>query len=84
MMVKGDGSCLYRNIASHIISFCLNDIWTERITPGKKAGIKQATFEVVNDLKALISQKDNEMLTNICKIHAKREVNDFIKEKIEE
>ena len=42
------------------------------------------TFEVVNDLKALISQKDNEMLQNIFDIYADQEGNDFIKEKIEE
>ena len=30
MKVKGDGSCLYRAIALHIMTFCLNDVWTDR------------------------------------------------------
>ena len=57
--VKGDGPCLYRTVASHIISFCLNNVWTDRFPPGKKPGIKPAAFEVVNDLKEFMSQKDN-------------------------
>ena len=42
--VKGDGSCLYRAVATHIMSCCLNDVWTGRFLPGKKPGIKPATY----------------------------------------
>ena len=62
--MKGDGSCLYRVITSHIMSFCLNDVWTDRFLLGKKPGIKQATFEVVNVVKELITKRDKEMLQN--------------------
>ena len=55
MKVKGDGSCLYWIVASHIMSCCFDDVWTGRCPPGKKPGIKQATNEVVNDLKQFIS-----------------------------
>ena len=51
MKMKGDGFCLYRAVASHIMSCCLDDVWTERFPPIKKPGIKLATVEVVNDLK---------------------------------
>ena len=64
MKMKGDGSCLYLASASHIMSFFLDDIWTDRFPPGKKPGIKLAIFEVVNDLKELISQKHNDILQN--------------------
>ena len=49
--MKGDRSCLYRAVASQIISFCLQDIWTERFTDGNKPEIKQAASKVVNDVK---------------------------------
>ena len=62
MKVKGDGLCLYRAIASCIKSFCLDDVWTDRFPPGKKPGIKLATFEVVNDLKHFVSQKNDDIL----------------------
>ena len=39
----------------YIMSCCLNDVWTGRFPPGKKLGIKQATYKVVNDLKWFIS-----------------------------
>ena len=57
--VKGDGFCLYRAIATHIMSCCFNDVWTGRFPPAKKPGIKQATYKVMNNLKQFISQKDN-------------------------
>ena len=57
--VKGDGSCLCWAVATHIMSHCLDDVWSGRFPPGIKPGIKQATKEVVNDLKQFISQKDN-------------------------
>ena len=41
--VKGNGSCLYWSNASHIMSSCLDNVWTGRIPPGKKCGIKLAT-----------------------------------------
>ena len=56
--VKGDESCLFWAVATHIISCCLHDVWTGRFPPGKKTGIKQATYEVVNELNQFISQKD--------------------------
>ena len=34
--VNGNGSCLYRAIATYIMSCCLDDIWTGRFPPGKK------------------------------------------------
>ena len=67
-----------------LMSFCLDDVWTNRFPLVKKPGIKLTSLEVVNDLKELISQKDNEMLLNIFDIYAGQEVNDFIKEQIEE
>ena len=51
MKVKCDGSSLYRAIASHIMSFGIVDVWTDRFLPGKEPGIKPATFDVANDLK---------------------------------
>ena len=33
---KGCGSFLYRAFASHIMLFCLNDVWTDDFPPGKK------------------------------------------------
>ena len=53
--VKGDRSCLYQAVAINIMSCCLDDVWTGRFPPRKKPGIKQATNEVVNDLKQFIS-----------------------------
>ena len=50
--VKGDGSCLYRAVDSHIMLFCLHGPWSERFPPGKKSGIKPATLEVMKDLKS--------------------------------
>ena len=38
MKVKGDGSCLYWTVASHIMSFFLNDVWTDRFPTRKKPG----------------------------------------------
>ena len=55
--VKGDGSCLYMAIATHIMSYCLNAVLTDRFPPGQKPRIKLATYEVVSDLKQFISQK---------------------------
>ena len=81
--VKGNGSCLYQAVASHIMSCCLNNFWTDRFPPGKKPRIKLAIFEVVNDLKQFISQKDNALLQNLD-IYGDQDVNDFIKEKREE
>ena len=57
MKVKGDGSCLNRAVVSQIMSFHHDDVWTDRFFPGKKPGIKLATYEVVNDLKQLLSHK---------------------------
>ena len=65
MKVKGDGSCLYQAIASHIMSYCLKDVWTGRFPPGKKPGIKPATHDMVNDLTKFISQKDNDLLQKL-------------------
>ena len=62
MKMKGDGSGLYHAAASHIMSFCLDGVWTGRFPPGKKPGIILATYEVVNDLKQFISQKNNILL----------------------
>ena len=50
MIVKGDGSCFYRAVAPHVMSFCLHNV------TGKKPGIRPTSFEVVNDLKELIFQ----------------------------
>ena len=83
MKVKGYGFCLYSAVVSHIMSIRLHDIWTDRFPLVKKPGMKQATFEVVNDLKEFISQKDNEILQNVFDIHIDQEVNDFTKEKID-
>ena len=58
MKVTGDGSCLYRAIATHIMLTCLDNVWAGRFPPGKKPRIKPAIYEVVNDLKQFISQKD--------------------------
>ena len=59
--VKGDGSCLYRTIASHVIFFCLQDVWTERFLHGKKPGIEQATFNRANDdVKEFIAEREKE------------------------
>ena len=33
---KDCGSSLYRAVASHIILFCLNDVWTDSFLPGKE------------------------------------------------
>ena len=44
MKMKGDGSCLYWAVASHIMSFCLNDVWNGRFLLGKKPEIKPETF----------------------------------------
>ena len=82
MKVNDDGSCLYWAIALHIMSCCL-DVRTGRFPPGKKPGIKQATYEVVNDLKQLISQKDNALLENVFS-HTTQGVDECIKKKIEE
>ena len=46
--------------------------------------IKLATFEEVNDLKDFIFKKDNDVLQKDFDIHTDQDVNDFIKEKIEE
>ena len=62
MKVKGDGSCLYHSVASHIMSCCLDDVWTVRFHPGKKPGIKLVTYEVVSDLEQFISQKESALL----------------------
>ena len=40
--VKGNGSNLYRAIATHIMLCCLNDVWAGRFPPGKKPGINPA------------------------------------------
>ena len=45
---------------------------------------KQATFEVVNDLKEIITERETEMLRYVFDIHASQEVNNFMKQKIEE
>ena len=74
MMVKGDEGCLYWAVASHIMSFCFDDVWMDRFLTGKKPGIKLATFEAVHELKQFVSQKN----------FVDQEVNDFIKEMIEE
>ena len=84
MKEKGDGSCLYRAAASHVLQFYLNDLWTNRFLPGKKPGIKLATFELVNDLKQFLSQKDNDILQKSFDVYEDEEINDFIKEKVEE
>ena len=63
---------MYQAVALHIISCCLDDASTDRFPPGKKPGIKPATYEVANDLKQFIF------------IYANQEVNDFIKENIDE
>ena len=65
MKMKADGSCLYWAVASHIMSCCLNDAWTDRFPPGKKPGIKLAIYEVMNDLKQFISQKDSDLLQKL-------------------
>ena len=65
LKVKGDGSFLYQAVAIHIMSCCLDDVWTGRFPPGKKPGIKQEPNKVVNDLKQFISQKDNALLQKI-------------------
>ena len=58
---------------------CLDQLIPSRKLPE----IKLAIFHMVNDLKEMISQKDNIMLQNIFDIYADQEVNDFIKEKME-
>ena len=68
--VKGDGSCLYRAIATHMMSCCLNDVWTGRFPPGKKPRIKAATYKVMNNLKQFISHKDNAILEKIFRFYA--------------
>ena len=73
MNVKGDGSCL--------ISFHLDVVWNNRFPSEKKPGMNPATFGVVNDLKAFISQNNNEMLQNVFDIYADQEVNYFIKKR---
>ena len=60
--VKGDGFCVYQAAASHIMSCCLHYALTGSFPLGKKPGMKQATNEVVIDLKQFISQKDNALL----------------------
>ena len=77
MKVKGDRSCLYRAVASCIISFCIEDVWMGIFPPVKKPGITQGTFEVVNDLKELISERDNEMLEKAFEIYSDKEVHGF-------
>ena len=79
--VKDDVSCLYRAVALHIISFCLNDIWTDRFSLGKKSGTQQAILKVVNDLKDFIFQKDNENDIIALYFYADQDVHDFIKSK---
>ena len=62
MRMKSDGSCLYQAVASHVISCCLDDVWTGRFSPSRKTGIKLVTYEMVNSLKQFISQKDSNLL----------------------
>ena len=71
---------MYSAVASHIMSFSLDDVWTDRFPPGKRPRIIPATFVVMNDLKQFISQKDNDIFFDI---YTDPEVN-FIKGKIEE
>ena len=40
MKVKGDESCVYQAIASHMVSFCLDNVWIGRFSLEKKTGIK--------------------------------------------
>ena len=84
MKKKGDRSCLYSAIASHIITFCVNEVWNNRFPPWKKYGTIQATFKMVNDLKEIVSNGENEITRNVFGIDADQEVNDFIREMIEE
>ena len=61
---KCDGSCLHMAVVSDIIAFS-QDVWSERFPSGKKPGVKQALFEVMNDLKEFIlawNQGENEAL----------------------
>ena len=39
MKVKGDGFCLFKVSASHLMSCFLDDVWTDRFPHGKKPGI---------------------------------------------
>ena len=84
MKVRGNGSCLYQAVATHIMLCCFDDVWTGRFTPGRKPGTKPATYEVMNDLKQIISQKDNTLLQQFFNFYATQGVDEFIKEKIEE
>ena len=63
--VKGDESCLYWAVASQCMLGCRCDVWTDRIPHRKKPGIKLAPYEVVNDLKKFISQKENYLLQKL-------------------
>ena len=68
-------------IASHIMSFCLDYVWTHRFPPGRKPAIKLATFEVVNDLKKSSSPRKT-MLQNVFHVYADTEVKDLKKSKV--
>ena len=59
------------------MSCCLDDVWNSGFSPEKKPEIKLA-------LKQFISQKDSDFLKFFLHIYANQEVNDFIKEKIDE
>ena len=74
---------MYQAVAANIMSRCFNEVGTGKFSPGKKPGIKLATYGVVNDLKKFISQKNNDILQKLFGIYANQKVNDFIKEKID-
>ena len=62
------------------MSLCLNDIWTDRFPSWKDAWEKPIAFEMFNDLKQFISQKDNDLLQKAFDMPADQDVDVFIKE----
>ena len=52
------------------MSCCLDAVWTSRFPSGKKPGIKLATYEVVNDLKQFIAQKDSDLPQKLFGLYA--------------
>ena len=61
----------------NLILYILKYFGTGRFPPGMKPGIKPATFEVTNDLKQIISQKDNQILQKAFVIYADQEVDEW-------